>query len=491
MRTIRTICFSIIFLTALTFCSIAADGGGFRLYNTTIVTGNPDAAFIQGEVAEAKGQKIVVKSSGGVIAEKELPDNGKFCSFRIKIPASAVRDREVTSFAVTAMTAGGEEFNTTFARVRVKERKEQQIELENEAYKVRLPGETVRVGASASSEKRLTYSSSDENIVRVDEDGNIEPVNGGTAEITVSQINDSEYADVSETVRVSVKEVPYYTVRLHLGKDAPQEEADDGDDDGEAADSEQTGSVTEQAEPSEEEPEGPGYVDEETGDRIVEQKIAVGEATPLLTAADAKGDYEFMGWATTRTGYPKYENSEEVTDLAETKETVDLYAVWHGERAEKAIEWAEKIAADNSWTYGQGTFRCHVCGTAPLKKYTCMPFIAASYAHGAEDPIMLSGGRHVINLHDGNFSGELGTIWEKVGLCKNLTIDDLEPGDVIIKWSSDNAHGHAWMYGGDDRIIEAVPSDIQVLNKGAAAKLKRYGSSEGTPSKNYVMRYKY
>jgi len=119
-----------------------------------------------------------------------------------------------------------------------------------------------------------------------------------------------------------------------------------------------------------------------------------------------------------------------------------------------------------------------------------MPFLAAAYAHGPEDPIMLSGGRHVINLHDGNFSGELGQIWEKVGTCRELTIDDLRPGDVVIKWSAGNNSGHAWMYGGDDKVIEAVPSNIHVVD-GAARKLKSYRNEGGTPSKNYVMRYKY
>ena len=486
-------------IAALSICTYAADGGIFRVYNPTIVTANPNAAYIQAEVTRASGQKIIVKGTDGVVAEKQLPNSGSYCKFRIKIPAYAVRDEGITSFAVTALTAKGDEFNTTFARVRIIDRKEQTIEVSDTEYDVRLPGDTVKINASASSEKPLTYSSSDESVVKVDDEGNIEPVSGGTAEITVSQTNDSEYADTSETVKVSVQEVPYYTVRFHLGKDAPEEESDEADEAEENSDSaEETASAgseeaaanDNQADSEDEDGGAPGYVDEETGDRIVEQKIAIGEATPLMTAADAKGDYEFLGWATSSTGYPSYDNSEEVTDLGEEKETVDLYAVWHGERAQEAIEWATMIAADNSFTYGHGSFNCCICKHLGIKKYTCMPFLAAAYAHGPQDPIMMNGGRHVMNLHDGNFKGSLGQIWEKVGLCKNLTIDDLEPGDVIIKWSAGNNSGHAWMYGGDDKIIEAVPSDIHVIN-GAAAKLKRYGSSEGTPSKNYVMRYKY
>lgn len=153
-----------------------------------------------------------------------------------------------------------------------------------------------------------------------------------------------------------------------------------------------------------------------------------------------------------------------------------------------ALAWARKIAADDSYTYGHGSFNCCICHKMKIRKFTCMPFVAAAYAHGGKDPIMMGNGRHVINLHDGNFQGDLGKIWRKVGLCKDLTIKDLQPGDVVIKWSDDNAHGHAWMYGGGDEIIEATSGEgIHVIN-GAAKRLKSYGTSSKR-GKNYVMRY--
>lgn len=154
-----------------------------------------------------------------------------------------------------------------------------------------------------------------------------------------------------------------------------------------------------------------------------------------------------------------------------------------------ALAWARKIAADDSWTYGHGSFRCCICNNMGIKKFTCMPFIAAAYAHGGGDPIMMDHGTHRINLHDGNFKGNLGKIWKKIGLCKNLTINDLQPGDVVIKWSSDNEHGHAWMYGGNDEVIEATGGAGIRVTTGAAKRLKRYGTSDGLTSRNYVMRY--
>lgn len=167
------------------------------------------------------------------------------------------------------------------------------------------------------------------------------------------------------------------------------------------------------------------------------------------------------------------------------------------DKPQQAINWAAAIAADDQYTYGKGYggfFTCCVCAGKTAKKadakFTCMPFLAAAYAHGTGNPNLMNNGRHIMNLNDDNFKGTLGGAWFKIGLCKDLTIDDLMPGDVIIKWCDKNENGHSWMYGGGDSIIEAVPSDIRVLDTGAAGKLKKYGSSEGTPSKNYVMRYR-
>ncbi len=176
------------------------------------------------------------------------------------------------------------------------------------------------------------------------------------------------------------------------------------------------------------------------------------------------------------------------------------FVVVPGNGPTKAIAWAKKIAADDHFTYGKGYgefSQCCVCAGKTKKaahaKFTCMPFLAAAYCHGTGKLSMLDkdrAGFHFMHLNDKNFKGKLGDAWFKLGLCKDLSIEDLQPGDVIIKWSDNDSTGHAWMYGGGDSIIEAVPSDIRVLDKGAAAKLKNYGTKEGTPKKNYVMRYR-
>ena len=162
------------------------------------------------------------------------------------------------------------------------------------------------------------------------------------------------------------------------------------------------------------------------------------------------------------------------------------------------IEWATKIAADNTYTYGKGYkgfFTCCVCAGKKSNddaRFTCMPFLAAAYAHGTNNPDLMNNGTHRMYLNNENFQGKLGKYFYKVGLCKDMEFNQLQPGDCLVKYSEDNAHGHVWMYGGGDKVIEAVPSDIRVCN-GAARKFKSYKNGEsacGSGDKNYVMRYK-
>lgn len=471
-KTSITTLLSIAILFSLPVFAIAEDRLPLRVYNPKMVTSDLDATYIRGEVSEAIGQKIVVNNTDGVVAEKVLPNTGDACEFRIKLPKSSINTDNTTMYAVTAQDSLGERIRTTYVRVSYKAKKAQQINLNNDEYNLNLPGEGATLNATSSAGLNLIYSSDNEGVVKVDDKGNIEPMGGGSTEITISQINDSEYESVSKKIKVSVKEVPYYTIRYHLGvfSESDFEKADDNE-------------ITVIAGAYSESDEGSGEI-------IAEQKIAIDQPTKLLEAAEKKGDYEFLGWTTSSTGYTEYENSEEVTNLAEEGQTVDLYAIWHGERAQKAIDWAIDLADNNAFTYGQGTFRCYFCGTAPKKMYTCMPYLAAAYAHGAEDPIMLSGGKHVINLHDGNFKGELGTIWEKIGLCSDVAFEDLRPGDVIIKYSSDNGHGHSWMYIGGDNYIDATPksnsNDDIAVRGGAASYFRSYKSG-----RNFVMRYRF
>lgn len=162
-----------------------------------------------------------------------------------------------------------------------------------------------------------------------------------------------------------------------------------------------------------------------------------------------------------------------------------------------SIDWARMIVKDGSYGYGKGYggfFTCPYCKgctSSSDKKYTCMPFVAAAYAHGTNDPVLMNGGRHRMYLTDQNYTGEFAKVWGRVGWCKDLKFSDLQPGDVVIKWSDDNAHGHAWLYGGGDIILESTGSAGGPRETtGAEKRFNSYANGEGNnPSKNYVMRY--
>ncbi len=174
-----------------------------------------------------------------------------------------------------------------------------------------------------------------------------------------------------------------------------------------------------------------------------------------------------------------------------------------------AVRWAKKIANDNSFTYGAkpaaNAVGCYFCGTncGPVKyckprgyekTYVCLTFVGAAYAHGAKDPEILSEckrGRMTMYETDDNF--RVFSCWMKIGKCKDLTIDDLQVGDVIIMWSDYNDNnGHVCMYIGNNNIVESSgggwgANSIAIKYGVASSRLRSLSSN----SRNYVMRYRH
>lgn len=189
------------------------------------------------------------------------------------------------------------------------------------------------------------------------------------------------------------------------------------------------------------------------------------------------------------------------------------FTVTPSNKPQLAVNWAIDIANDNSFNYGQkpiaNAIGCYFCGTndkkvknAKRKKiknperyektYVCMTFVGAAYAHGAGDPEILDQcQRRRMTLYETNANFTEFSCWMKIGLCKDLTVDDLQPGDVLIKWSDYNDNsGHACMYIGGNDLVEASgggwgANSIGVKEGVAASRLASLSNS----SKNYVMRY--
>ena len=209
--------------------------------------------------------------------------------------------------------------------------------------------------------------------------------------------------------------------------------------------------------------------------------------------------------------YRMYAHTEDGLRIAFNKE----FTVIPSNKPRKAVKWAKRIAADDSFTYGKKPYAnangCYFCGTNNkkvrlarkgkvknpkryLKTYVCLTFVGAAYAHGAGDPEILSNcQRRRMTMYETNDNFKEFSCWMKIGRCRDLTVDDLQPGDVIVKWSDHNDNfGHICMYIGDNDLVEACGGNwsarsIGVRKNAAATRLAMYGASK----KNYVMRYRY
>lgn len=440
----------------------AEEDKALTVYNTRLVTNDKEATFIEGEVSEANGQSIIIRAGLRSIAEKKLPDTGMPAKFKVKVPAKNISDKKAAILYLIERKDGKNLSKAERVEIEYIERQKQNISTEDTKYAMTYPGLDASINAEATSGEKLIYTSSDPEVVEVDESGNLTARGGGEAEISVKQIGSSAYEEAEKTVSVSVEEIDAYTVTFHSSAD-----------------------------------------EDDTSVQIIER----GKDASLDANAFENGDHKFLGWATEDGGLREFKDGEAVADLAEKGENTDLYAVWTGDGAAAAIAWAVDIAADDSFAYGKkpaaNAIGCYFCGTncGPVKHnkpkgyektYVCLTFVAAAYAHGTEDPEIYyacSHGKMPLYENDKNFSQF--SCWTKIGKCKNLSVDDLQPGDVIINWSahSDNS-GHTCMYIGDGDIVESSgggwgPNSIAVKHGAAAGRLRSYGKD----GKSYVMRY--
>lgn len=455
---ILTICFV---MTLGFFPAQAEDTDGLLVYNTRLITSDLDATYIEGEVTEAIGQTLYVRDGFRIVAEKKMPYTGSREKFKIKVPASSIDKESVTVMFVMERKDGDLISKEARVEVEYKERQKQEIKTAENEYSLTFPGLEVPLEASATSGGKLIYTSSDPDVVTVDANGNLVSTGGGDAEISIRQIGSSAYEQEEKTVKVSVEAIDAFTVTFH---------ACSGEED-------------------------------ETSMQI----IRTGEVDALSANMFTNDTHEFLGWATSDDGYMEYLDAATVSDMAEKGGNVDLYAIWSGDGIRGALAWAVKIASDDSFSYGKkpqtSTCGCYFCGTNQRNKpkgyektYVCMPFVTAAYAHGAEDPEMYAlceGGKRCLSLTESNLRY---SCWTRVGSAGSLSVSDLQPGDVICKYSADNTSGHLSIYLGNGDIVDATsdggncwgPNSIAVRRGAAAGYLRRAAGASG---KSYVMRY--
>lgn len=209
--------------------------------------------------------------------------------------------------------------------------------------------------------------------------------------------------------------------------------------------------------------------------------------------------------------YRMYAHTDKGIVIAFNKE----FTVKSSGKPQQAVNWAICIANDNSFTYGEKPIAnqqgCYFCGNndkkvAAAKKkkmanperyektYVCLTFAGAAYAHGAGDPEILKAcQKRYMTMYETNDNFKKFSCWMKIGSCKELTVADLLPGDIIVKWSDHNDNsGHICIYIGGNDIVESSgggwgANSIAVKKDVAAKRLTSLSSS----SKNYVMRYRH
>ena len=138
-----------------------------------------------------------------------------------------------------------------------------------------------------------------------------------------------------------------------------------------------------------------------------------------------------------------------------------------------AVDWAIKIAGDNSFHYGRSSWAhhngCYFCGTnqkagslkrragaskaACEKTYCCNPFVTAAYKHGAgakEVDCKVRGKRFGL-ANDNNRVLKNTKAFKRISKPKKVT--SLEPGDILLSPT------HAMLYAGGGKVVEAAHHD--------------------------------
>lgn len=450
---------SCILLISMTQLVTAADDPELTVYNTRLITNDKNATFIEGEVPSSCGQTVTLRAGLHTIAEKVMPDTGNRAKFRIKVPEKYISDERVSVMHIEERGEKKSSKNSVRVELEYKKRQAQEISTDSKDYKMTFPGLDAKIKATSTSGEKLIFSSDNPEVAEVDESGNLIAKGGGEAKISVKQIGSSAYEGTEKTIKVSVEQIDAYTVTYHSSIN-------------------------------------------EDKDEVSKQIIETAKEDNLNTNPFDNGDHQFLGWATKDGGLVEYKDEESVEDLVGKGENADLYAVWTGDGAPAAVAWAIDIANDNSFAYGTGAachrIGCYFCGTNQRNKpkgyektYVCLTFVGAAYAHGAEDPEILAADRgNKMPMYENDDNFRYFSCWEKIGSCRSLSIDDLEPGDVLISWAANNDIGHVCMYVGGDNLVEAASegwgAKSIAVNSGASRRLRSYGNN----GKNYVMRYK-
>lgn len=200
--------------------------------------------------------------------------------------------------------------------------------------------------------------------------------------------------------------------------------------------------------------------------------------------------YVFAGWSTGKNtevnmkeftlGKVEFGDQQIVRNLAETDETITLYACWKGAGPVAAADWAIRVTKDDTFYYGPNgdNHKCYFCHDENYT-FNCNCFCAASYQHGMPD--MIEG--FAKRKENGNYSQRNGSTepkwWSGEGFTvvgTNIAVSEIQKGDIICchngkRWS------HVMIAASATKVAHAAkrgtgPDTITLTNM--ATKLPKY-----------------
>jgi len=208
------------------------------------------------------------------------------------------------------------------------------------------------------------------------------------------------------------------------------------------------------------------------------RKAREGETLYLPENKFTRKGYKFVGWAIKKDkgtvnmksfqiGKVKYKDKAKVKDLG----NITLYAVWKGNGAKAACDWAIRIANDDSFSYGKKPYAsrcgCYFCGTNGKKKqaakkagyyhgdkwdktYVCCTFVNAAYAHGANNNDFLTPEKNGKMYLSGDNDAAVNMTRSAIKLIGKPKKEDLKAGDILLIQGR-----HTSMYIGGGKYVEA------------------------------------
>ena len=339
----------------------------------SISSESAENVMVTGTVSQSKGQDVVLLADDEetVLSQMKLGSNGAKATFQFRVPTmyltSGMGKVYVQSLSAPGVTAS----KRIPVTITIKDPKKSQTITAASSVTLTNLKTTAKLGAKASSGLKVTYKSSNSQVVSVKSNGEIKRKKNGKATITITQVGNDSYLPATKTVAVTCR-----------------------------------------------------------------------------------------------------------------KSTCQ-------EQINGAVDWAVKIANDNSFTYGTGQgahhFGCYFCGTnygprkymKPSKKYKktycCNPFISAAYAHGAQHPKMLKACRKASGIGMSKDTFYRYGCWKCVG---KPAYKKLKKGDVLVKST------HVAMYIGKGKMVEASGG-----NWSASSIAVKKMSKSRYNGFTYVMRY--